>query len=106
MENKKILGLLGLATKAGKVVFGTDSCMEAINKRKVKLIIVATDSAQRTKTNFELICKNKNVELIRVLTIEEISKSIGKENKAVVGIKDVNFSKEITKIINGGDIIG
>lgn len=39
-------------------------------------------------------------------TMDEIGKSIGKTPKAVVGIKDINFSKEIIKNINGGDIIG
>ena len=106
MENKKVEGLLGLATKAGKVVFGTDACMEAINKRKVRLVIVATDSAQRTKQNFKTICEKKEVEYKEYLSIEELSKSIGKGNKAVIAIKDINFSKEIIKIINGGDIIG
>lgn len=106
MENKKITGLLGLAMKAGKVVFGTDACIEAINKKKVRLVIVAEDSAQRTKTNFETICKNKKIEYRNYFTIDEISKSIGKENKAVIGIKDINFANEIMRIINGGDIIG
>lgn len=38
--------------------------------------------------------------------IEELSKAIGKPNKAIVGIKEVNLSKEILKINNGGDVIG
>ena len=38
--------------------------------------------------------------------IEELSKSIGKSNKAVIGIKDLNLSNEIQKINNGGDVIG
>ena len=38
--------------------------------------------------------------------IEILSKAIGKNNKAVIGIKDGNLSKEIYKIINGGEVIG
>ena len=38
--------------------------------------------------------------------IEEISKSIGKNNKAVIGIKDINFANSIQKKYNGGDVIG
>ena len=33
MINNKILGLLGLATRAGKTVFGTESSKEAIEKK-------------------------------------------------------------------------
>jgi len=105
VENK-ILGLLGLATRAGKSVFGTESSKEAIEKNKVKLIIVAEDAADRTKKNFKEICSKNNIPIRIKLTIEQISKSIGQSNKAIVGIKDINFSKEILKIIDGGEIIG
>ncbi len=107
MENsKKVLGLLGLCTKAGAICFGTESCIDLINKRKVKLIIVAEDSADRTKRNLEFICKNNNVKICFFSTIEELSKAIGKNNKAVIGIKNINFANQIEKIINGGEIIG
>ena len=33
--------------KAGKIVFGTESTIDMINKNKVKLIILAKDTAQR-----------------------------------------------------------
>ena len=47
MENNKIYGLLGLSMKAGKIVFGTESTIDMINKNKVKLIILAKDTAKR-----------------------------------------------------------
>ena len=40
-------------------------------------------------------------------TIESLSKSIGKSNKAVIAINDENLSKEIMRIKNnGGEVIG
>ena len=36
------------------------------------------------------------------LNLDETSKAIGQKNKAIVGIVDLNFSKAIEKIINGG----
>ena len=35
-----------------------------------------------------------------------VVKSIGKKNKAIIGITDINFSKEIIKRFDGGDVIG
>lgn len=29
----KVMGLIGLATRAGKIVFGTDACLEQIIKK-------------------------------------------------------------------------
>ena len=105
-NSNKICGLLGLATRAGKIVFGTEACKSSIGKKKVKLLIIAEDASDRTKKNFEEICKKADIPSIEVLTIEDISKSIGKINKAVIGITDINFSKEMFKIINGGEVIG
>ena len=38
--------------------------------------------------------------------LEDLSKSIGKKNKAILGILDENLAKEIKKIIDGGEAIG
>lgn len=106
MNNNKVYGLLGLAMKAGKIVFGTDSCIEEIQRKRVKLVIVATDAAERTKMKLSIICSDNNVAILEFSTIEELSNAIGRSNKAIVGIKDINFSNEIKKIINGGEAIG
>lgn len=104
--NNKVCGLLGLARRAGKLSFGTEACKKEIESNKVKLIIIAADAAERTKMNFKNICSEKEIPIFEILNIEEMSKAIGQSNKAVVGIKDINFSKEIIKIINGGEAIG
>ncbi len=107
MTKGKILGLLGLATRAGKAVFGAEATQEDIQKKKVKLVIVANDAADRTKKNFQQLCNENKIPMKILLTINEISNSTGKENKAIIGIKDINFSKEILRIIDdGGEIIG
>lgn len=105
-SSEKLCGLLGLATRAGKTVFGTEACMSAIEKRKVKLILLASDASERTKTNFKEICNKNNIEVSEMLKMESLSKAIGKTDKVVVGIVDANFSKEMLKIINGGEVIG
>lgn len=106
MGKSKIEGLLGLCMKAGKLAFGTDSCIDSIKRKKVKLVLVAQDAAQRTKKNFEIICKQNQIPIYFYGTIEELSKAIGKTNKAVFGIQNQNFADAIQKNINGGEIIG
>ena len=101
-----MLGLIGLAMKAGKVCFGADSVEENIEKRKVKLLIISKDSSERTKNKFVNICEKYNVPVIVDGDIDTLSKTIGKSNKVVIGIKDVNFAESIQKKYNGGDVIG
>ena len=92
--------------KAGKVCFGADSVEENIIKHKVKLLIVSEDSSERTKNKFIKLCEKYKVPVIIDGDIEVLSKSIGKNNKAIVGIKDTNFAESIQKKYNGGDVIG
>ena len=77
-----------------------------IKKNKVKLIIVAEDSSDRTKDKFNKLSENYNIPIIIDGDIEVLSKAIGKSNKAILGIEDINLSNEIQKINNGGEIIG
>lgn len=106
MIDSKVLGLIGLAMKAGKVCFGADSVEENILKKKVKLVIISNDSSERTKSKFIEICNKNNIPVIIDGEIDILSKTIGKNNKAILGIKDVNFADLIQKKYNGGDVIG
>ena len=105
-RNKKILGLIGLATKARKIYFGADSVEEQIKKKKLYLIIIAQDASERTKEKFQKLGEQYNISVIVNGEIETLSKAIGKSNKAILGIAEQNLAKEIEKINNGGEIIG
>ena len=106
MKNSRILGLIGLAARARKVSFGADSVELEAQKNKVYLIILAQDSSSRTKEKFQKISEKYNIPIIITQTIEELSKAIGKSNKAILGIEDINLASEIQKINNGGEAIG
>ena len=106
MKNSKILGLIGLAARARKVSFGADSVELEAQKNKVYLIILAQDSSSRTKEKFQKISEKYNIPIIITQTIEDLSKAIGKNNKAILGIGDINLASEIQKIYNGGEAIG
>lgn len=106
MINKKILGLVGLAARARKISFGADSVELQIKKRKVRLIIVAEDSSTRTKEKFIKLSEQFNIPIEIMGEIDELSKAIGKSNKAIIGIEDINLASEIQKINDGGEVIG
>lgn len=105
IENK-ILGLLGLSARARKFCFGNDSVLQELEKRKVYLIIIATDASDKTKKNWRFYSEKYNCKLIEISNIDNLSKAIGKSNKAVIGIEDENLASGIAKIYFGGDTIG
>ena len=107
MDNyQKLYGLLGLAKKAGKIVAGTDACLEAIEKKNIYIILLAKDASERTKNLFYKKGKQFSIMVVDILSMEELSKAIGKQNKVVIGVKEKGFAQAIEKIINGGEMIG
>ncbi|MBR3254835.1 MAG: ribosomal L7Ae/L30e/S12e/Gadd45 family protein [Clostridia bacterium] len=95
-----------MSARARKISFGADSVKEEIIKRKAYLVIVSEESSERTKDKFQKLCNEYNIPIIIAGSIEELSKSIGKDNKATFAIKDINLANEIIKIFNGGEVIG
>ena len=102
VDINKLCGLIGIATKAGKIIAGTDACIEQIKNKNIKLIMVGKDASERTRNKFKQITDEFNIPVFEILSIEEISHSIGKNNKAVIGIKDIGFTNKIISIIHGG----
>lgn len=100
------MGFIGLSMKAGKIVFGTEAVVQSIQKRKVKLVIVAEDAADRTIEKFRKLAEECKIPFVKYGETNSLSKAIGKDNKVVIGIKDKNIAEQIVKKIYGGDTIG
>ena len=96
----KILTLLGFASKAGKVIFGTSACVVSIKHKKVSLVILAGDISENSEEKIVRICVNANVPYIKILDRDALSAAVGKSNKTVLGIADNNFSKKILEYID------
>ena len=105
MTNNKILGMLGLASRARKITFGTDSTLIDLETGKVKLILIAEDASDRTKRKITDKARHYNVPVIIHSNIENLSKAIGKNNKAIIGVKDINIANQIERI-NRGEVDG
>lgn len=99
----KVYGLLGIASKAGKVISGTDIILEKLSRKKVKLVIIAEDASEKTIKNMKYYCDKEDVEIIIYGNISENSKAIGKNNRATIGVIDKNLAEAIKKLIHGGE---
>ena len=103
MIESKVYGLLGISAKAGKIISGTDVVIDAISKEIVKLVIVAEDISEKSKKNIKYFCEKQNIEMLVFGNIFNNSKAIGKQNRAVIGVKDLKLAEAIKKQILGGE---
>lgn len=93
-----ILKLLGLANRAKKIISGEEFCLEAIRKNEIKYLFLASDAGVNTTKRITDKAKYYNVPLDISFKSEELSGAIGKNNRMVIGIKDVGFAKKIKEI--------
>ena len=91
---QEILNLLGLAKRAGKIVSGEDSVLISLQKKKAKLVFVASDASLQTIDKFDKKCFFYNVKMIKGFNSEEISNAIG-QNRKVISLIDEGFAKAI-----------
>ncbi len=109
-DRAKLISMLGMAYKARKTISGDESLRKSIRDQKVKLVIIAEDASDNTKKRFINSAKYYKINYYIVLTKAELSKSSGTNNRAVIGIIDLNFSTTIEKLIinlqskTGGDL--
>lgn len=94
-----VLSIIGLATKAGKVVSGEFSVEKAVKSGKAFLVIVSKDASDNTKKMFTNMCNFYNVPMYLYGNKETLGKSMGKEMRASAALLDEGFSVTIIKKI-------
>lgn len=97
---EKIHSLLGLAMRAGKLVSGEDATMLDLKKGKLILVIVAGDASNNTKKLFNDKTSYRKVNCVELSTKSDLGISLGKDSRAVIGIKDRGFANKIIQLMD------
>ena len=101
--NDKVLSTLSIAAKAGKVISGELSVEKAVKTQKAYLVIVATDSSDRTKKNFADMCTYYDVPIRFYADKDSLGRFIGKEFRASVCLVDEGLANSIKEKIDRSD---
>ena len=99
-EDKKILNLIGLATKAGKAPSGEFSTEKPVKEGKAAMVIVSEEASENTKKMFRNMCTYYEVPLYYFGKKEELGRAMGKEMRASLAIVDGGFAGALEKLMN------
>lgn len=99
-NNRKLLNLIGLATKAGKAVSGEFSTEKAVKTGKAWLVIVSAEASENTKKQFANMCAYYKVPIYFFGGKEELGHAMGKEFRASLAVLDEGLSKAMVKQLN------
>ncbi|MBQ2795905.1 MAG: ribosomal L7Ae/L30e/S12e/Gadd45 family protein [Oscillospiraceae bacterium] len=102
MPDNRLSGFLGLCRKAGKLVFGFDMTVEAMQKGTAVSVLLSCDCSERTARNIKRIAEGCKTEVyILPLTMDEIGYAVAKR-AGVLAVCDSGFSKKIKELLDSG----
>ena len=100
----KLLNLIGLAKKAGKLEVGEEPVGAAARSKNARLILIASDAAENTRRRAkhfgdagECIC------LEIPSTKEALGKALGRTSCALLALTDIGFAEAIAKKLAESD---
>jgi ribosomal protein L7Ae-like RNA K-turn-binding protein len=99
MNEPKLISLLGLAQKAGKVASGEFAIEKAVRSGKAKIILIAVDATMNSKKNYRDLANYYQVVCYEVLSKDQIGTAIGKSPRAALTIIDSGFGKAISELL-------
>lgn len=101
MINDRVLGLLGIARRAGRLSLGHDAAKGAVLRGRARLCLLSSDASERLEREFtRMTQEKKSVPLKRVrYTMEQFHRAIGVRT-GVLTVDDDGFAE---KLLTGED---
>ena len=94
-DRDKVMSLIGLANKAGKVTTGEFSVERAIRSGHACLVVTARDASENTKKRFADKCTYYQVPLLTYSVKADLGRITGHEERASLAVTDPGFAKAI-----------
>ena len=112
MKGDKVLSLLGMAQKAGRISGGSFQVSESVKSGAASLVIIASDISEgsekkyRSEEQYRDMCSYYEVPLYKYSDMDSLGHAIGKEYRAAVSVNDAGFAKGLMKQLNSADTGG
>ena len=102
MANDRLLSLLGIARKAGRLSLGFDSVCESVAKGEALLILTASDISEGTLDKLRRSVQERVRTLGTPYDIDAFGAAIGK-NVRIISINDSGFAQKAGELLNKGN---
>ena len=98
MNSNKLVSLLGLCRKAGKLSMGHDAAVESVRKQLSALVLLTNDASLRHKREIAAISETMPVRELE-LSSAQLAPFLGKKC-CIYSVNDPGFTKAILKLLD------
>lgn len=95
---QRLLGLLGIAMRAGQVTSGDDMVEREARSGRAALVLLDADASDRTRDKYQSLCKGRGIPLHEV-SAGALGKSIGKDNRMIVAVRKGPLAKQMATLL-------
>ena len=95
----KVLSLLGMARRAGKLAWHEAANLAAIRSGNAKLLILAIDTGRSTEKRYLDKCLSFCIPLVRFTSRNNLGESLGCSPRAAVAVLDEGFAAKILTLL-------
>lgn len=99
MQHDKVLSMLGIAAKSGKIVSGEFSTESAVKSGHAYLVIVSEEASDNTTKHFRDMTDYYRVPMYRYSDKVSLGRCIGKEFRASLAVTDENLARAVEKYL-------
>lgn len=106
--NDRLMNLLGLARKAGKLELGSEAVKESVRRRRAKLVLLSSDLSERTARAIREEAETSGVRAAALPSgMDAVQAALGRR-AGVIAVNDGGFAKALLKLCaedRGGTVI-
>ena len=96
----RILGLIGMMRKASALVIGEDRVSEAMQKGRVKILMMPSDAGNRVREYAAHAVENRHLQMIELpYQTEMLSAAVGLSNCQIAAVTDLGFAKAVISML-------
>ncbi|MBR6328405.1 MAG: ribosomal L7Ae/L30e/S12e/Gadd45 family protein [Lachnospiraceae bacterium] len=95
MKPDRVIAMLSMAEKAGKIASGSFMAEKSIKSRRAFLVVLATDASENTKKSFFNACAYRNIPCFEYADSQALGNGIGKGYRKVLAVCDEGLAKSI-----------
>ena len=100
MQHDRILSLLGICRKAGKLSSGEFGTETAVKGGRSFLVIVSEEASENTSKKFFHMCSYYHVNICRYGSKEDLGRCTGTQERAVLSINDEGLAGALQKLLD------
>ncbi len=93
----KLLSMLGLSARAGRLVSGVQAVEIALKKGEAKIVILDENASEGTKKQISDACSHKKTPLITVPAYS-LGDAIGKPGRMIAAVTENSFADRIYQL--------